>query len=597
MGILEKAYRTYDGLAHLVGVIEEGKTPLPPISHIIANAQIEITIDMSGNFHTASVTTEETKKTIIPVTESSAGRSSGVAAHALSDNLSYLLPNNEQRYTTFMEQLQQWTSSEHSHCKAEAVLVYMKKGELLQNLIDTEIVKVNESGGFLKEKILGTEYEKCVVRWVVLGGDEKYQDACYKDISLFQAYISYYNTVLQQNPVALCVIKGEKLPIATNHPKGIVSASYGAKLLVSSDDNKGYVSYEVSQKAHNLLRYLIVNYGEFIGEMSFVWWNVENKNLPKLDQFDAFDEDEEDDASPQHTIKDYKERIRDTFSGYKNEFLVTDDVVIATFEAATTGRLSLTYYNEFKANDFFERIEKWYMSIAFIQGKKVVPKLKEIVRYAYGVDSGKYIEVHNKKILSEQMKSLLNCLVGGAAIPSNIVRALVVNASAPQRYQPGNYARVLYTACAVLRKYYNDKYQKEVYGMGLDLENKNRSYLFGRLLAICDKVEKSTYDFNESRETNAVRIQSTFANRPMTSFRVLENQLAPYYGKLKGGLAVYFKNMITEIFEDIDINDASLNKPLEDIYLLGYYHQRAILNRKKEVTTMKVNEEETDDAE
>ena len=588
MSLLEKAYETYKNLEHIVGVTEEGKRPLPPISHIIANAQIEVTIDIDGNFHEATITDNETKKTIIPVTESSAGRSSGIAPHALSDNLTYITNINIERHRAFLEQLEKWVNSEHSHKKAQAIFNYIKSDCLLKDLQTKNILKLDENGKFVKEKILATEYEKCIVRWVVIGNNGVDKDACYEDKSLFDSYINYYNSILKENGTALCVISGKVQPITINHPKGIVAIAYGAKLLISSDTNKGFVSYEVSQKAHNTLRYLISNYGISIGDMSFVWWNTKNKDLPKFDRFD----DEFDNETEDFSITDYKKIIRDTFTGYKNKFEAKDNIVIATFEAATTGRLSVTYYNELKANDYFDRLDKWYSSIAFVQENKYAPKFRQIITYAYGTDTGKYIEIHNKKILSEHTKVLLNCMINGQAIPLNIVRALVVNASSPLKYSSSNYNRVLYTACAVLRKYKNDKYKREEYKMALDEKNTNRSYLFGRLLAICDKVESSTYKFGEERETNATRIQTTFCNRPMTSFKILENQLIPYYGKLKGGLPSYFKNMITEILQNIDPNDMKINKPLEDVYLLGYYHQRAKLNQKKSI---KLQEENTND--
>lgn len=175
MSLLEKAYETYKNLENIVGVCEEGKTSLPPISHIITNAQIEVTIDIYGKFHGDTITDKETQKTIIPVTESSAGRSSGIAPHALSDNLTYITNINIERHIAFLEQLEKWVNSEHSHKKAQAVFEYIKSGSLLKDLQSKNILKLDENGKFTKGNILSTEYEKCIVRWVVIGdnGDAK----------------------------------------------------------------------------------------------------------------------------------------------------------------------------------------------------------------------------------------------------------------------------------------------------------------------------------------------------------------------------------------------------------------------------------------
>ena len=82
MSLLQRAIETYDFMNQnkSVGVYDLGKEPLAPISHIIAKGQISITIDEKGSFITASKCDE---KIIIPVSEESAGRSSGIRAHAL----------------------------------------------------------------------------------------------------------------------------------------------------------------------------------------------------------------------------------------------------------------------------------------------------------------------------------------------------------------------------------------------------------------------------------------------------------------------------------------------------------------------------------
>ena len=119
--------------------------------------------------------------------------------------------------------------------------------------------------------------------------------------------------------------------------------------------------------------------------------------------------------------------------------------------------------------------------------------------------------------------------------------------------------------------------------MSLDVNNTDRSYLFGRLLALAEKIEKSTYSGAEmGRETNAIRLQSAFVQHPMHIWAIIEGQLNPYYAKLEAGLREYYKNIVTEIMVKVEEEDySSLNKGLDDIYLMGYYLQRKELNTKK----------------
>lgn len=119
--------------------------------------------------------------------------------------------------------------------------------------------------------------------------------------------------------------------------------------------------------------------------------------------------------------------------------------------------------------------------------------------------------------------------------------------------------------------------------MKLDLENHDRSYLFGRLLAVCESVERMTYDKGEARDPNAIRLQSAYVNHPMQTWKILEGLLNPYFQKLKPGTREYFRRLIAEIVSAFEEEDTQrLNQELKEGYLLGYYLQRAELNRKKE---------------
>ena len=78
--------------------------------------------------------------------------------------------------------------------------------------------------------------------------------------------------------------------------------------------------------------------------------------------------------------------------------------------------------------------------------------------------------------------------------------------------------------------------------MALDKNCSDRSYLFGRLLAITDAVENSAYNTSEDRrETNDLRMQKAFALRPMSTWRLLEEKLEPYYKQLNPRLRQYYR--------------------------------------------------------
>ena len=53
MGLLQKAVETYDAHSNLVGKEREGHQVLAPVGHIIAQADLEITLEPDGSFSSA----------------------------------------------------------------------------------------------------------------------------------------------------------------------------------------------------------------------------------------------------------------------------------------------------------------------------------------------------------------------------------------------------------------------------------------------------------------------------------------------------------------------------------------------------------------
>ena len=131
--------------------------------------------------------------------------------------------------------------------------------------------------------------------------------------------------------------------------------------------------------------------------------------------------------------------------------------------------------------------------------------------------------------------------------------------------------------------------------MSLDVNKRDRSYQYGRLLAVMEGVERSVYrKTGESRETNAIRMQSVFVKRPAYASRIVIEQLKnSYYPKLDEGIRVYYDKMISQIMDVIsEFGDEEFNKPLTETYILGYYLQQNSLYSKKENDEEEVKENE-----
>lgn len=114
MGLFQKACETFDTFQDMVGKQIEGQEPLAPCSHSVIRADLEITIDQDGRFVAARAVDKKEPKIIIPVTEESAGRTSGIYAHPLCDQIKYIAPYDEQRHSQYVDGLKSWANSEFS---------------------------------------------------------------------------------------------------------------------------------------------------------------------------------------------------------------------------------------------------------------------------------------------------------------------------------------------------------------------------------------------------------------------------------------------------------------------------------------------------
>ncbi len=607
MSWMTMLYQTYENNVAMIGKSVDEKQPLSLLAHMSANAQIEITLNNEGDFLKASEIDKKNSKTLIPVTEKSAGRSSGIAPHPLCDTLSYIAgdfvdysknKNDKNKFDKYFLQLELWTNSDLSHPKVKAVYNYISKKCMISDLIKSGIIECNENGEINNKKISGQDYEKCLVRFIINSSIDDLNSGTWQDSSLMVKYSEYYSSI-QEGERDVCYLKGKEDVISVNHPKGIIASDYGAKL-ISANDTSNFtfrgrflnseeactVSYEATQKAHNALTWIAARQGYNVGNTkrrTFICWNPKGKEVPDLENpFGAIDDMEEASNTEEH----YKRKLVDALKGYRLVLDDNDDIVIIALDAATTGRLSITYYNELKSSDFLDRLKLWYENCCwyfkkFNQDKKPFlkvehPSNKQIVEYSFGTQQKEYIEV-NDRVMKEQVQRILNCILNSQSVPRDIIHAITIKASTPLSYSRGNRERILSTACALIRKYYFSKGVK--IKMKLDLEEKDRSYLFGRLLAVFEKVERSTFTSEEGREPNAIRFQSAFVNHPMHTWLVIEEKLNPYFQKLKPGSRKYYKDLISAITLNILEKDKSiLNTSLDEKYLIGYYLQRMELN-------------------
>ena len=594
MGLLQKAVETYDAHSDLIGKTREGHQPLAPIGHIVTSAAIEITLDERGHLVNIEKVDEKASKIIIPVTEASSGRTSGGAKnrpHPLCEKLEYISGQKGNSVDCYLEQLQSWISSPFSHSMLLPIFEYVQKQTILSDL--------SEYG-------LGGVSGKGLVCWRVIGVGEE-SGPCWTNQNLFRSFTDWYESFRAKNDPKknLCMITGETSYLAKQHLKGIIPANGNAKLLSSNDTTNftyrgrftndvqaATVSYEASQKAHNVLRWLAVEQGVKFGSRTFLCWNPKGKEVPRASM--PFLSNSVICTNP----TDYRQELLNTLKGWRSNLPETTSVVIAAFDAATSGRLALTYYGELLSSDFLQRLHDWDRACCWWGWNPEThqynavqsPSVYQIANYAFGAQQKEGQIVADDKIMGQQTQQLISCRVDKALFPTDVKQALVNRASMPQAFDYSIYQKLLGVACAVVRKYHHD-YMKEDLTMTLEENRKDRSYQFGRLLAVLEKVERDTYETDDKREPCAIRLQSNFVQHPLHAAKNIESQLErAYFPQLKPSSRTFYKRLIGEIMERISkFPDYEWNRSLGDTYLIGYYLQRNELYKK---TQSESNEQE-----
>lgn len=631
MSWIEKLYQTYENNPGDIANPNDA-TPLLPLFHTTQNAQLHVVLDSEGKkLVAASVVTKDDAPTIIPATEKSAGRTGAkIAPHALFDTLQYVAgdyleyggnPNkkkNEAGFKPYIEALQRWAESSGNR-KVQAVHTYLKERRLVKDLIEKKVL-VQGANGMLAVEWTGPAEEAPPIFKVMKQANKKGQFEAFvrfsveipgdnppelwKDTKLRESWASYYATL--QSRSDLCMVTGKITNVALNHPKNIRYSGDGAKL-VSSNDTKGYtylgrftsdaeaccIGIEVTQKAHSALRWLIERQGRRDGNQAVVAWAVSGVDVPDplADTFSFVLGGAQ--TPPQktgYTAQEVSTALSLKMAGYSEKLKSTDAVVVLGLDSATPGRMAISYYRELTGSEFLERIESWHTGCCWQQyfGKDKIffgaPAPRDIAEVAYGrrIDD---------KLRKATVERLLPCIVDGAPIPRDLVESCVSRASNRNGMDYWECEKSLGIACALFRYHHKERR----YQMALERERKNRDYLYGRLLALAEHLEgRALYVGGEMRATNAEKLMQRFAERPQSTWLILETGLTPYKVRLSAKRSGFLRAMMQEmddVIASFDTDDFVSDRRLTGEFLLGYHCQRAALRPDQHSATVEAEDE------
>lgn len=619
MSWLLHLYETYESNLDRVGEVEkkynDREYTLLPVSHTTQNAHIEVEVTEDGEFHSAFIIDKNDASTLIPCTEESASRAgSKIAPYPLHDKLSYVAGDfvayggqikKEEPFTYFIKQLEGWAQSPYAVPKVRSIYNYLRKGQLIKDLILAKILCVDADNKLIEKwdkKYESLYPEKPLIFSTVTGGQEsafirfnvyspkEISTKVWKDREMYDSFIKYYEDLL--GDVDICYVTGKRLPSTDKHANKIRNAADKAKL-ISANDTSGFtfrgrfsqsnevasISYEVSQKAHNALKWLINRQAKVIDQRAFLVWGNDMLDIahPTEDTYSI-------DPTPvtvvqrkSFTNQEFANEVSKALDGYRNDISSKSQVNIMILDSATTGRMAVLYYRHIDKELYLDRLVKWHSTCVWLhryrkneQGEFVhfygAPATKDIAFAAYGSRA-------NEKIVKGLMERMLPCIVDDLKIPQDIVTSAYQRASNPVSMEKWEWEKTLSITCALINR-------QEGFKLALDTENNDRDYLFGRLLAVADVLERSALGREETRASNAIRYMNAFSRHPARTWMTIQQSLQPYQARL-GTKASYWSKIIDEVASRIKIEDFN-NKPLSGKYLLGFYSQRHELYQKRE---------------
>lgn len=383
--------------------------------------------------------------------------------------------------------------------------------------------------------------------------------------------------------------------------------------LISSNDSKGFtyrgrfeqpsqavqIGYDVSQKAHNALRWLIQRQGYRSDTRNFITFGVESPGdvepfdgtkdiIDNQNQLESFFEVKE--VKKDHNALVIAEQVQQAFQGKKHNFEIAGikNIIVMTVDAATTGRLAIVYYQEFDSKIFLDRLAHWHKTCMWYQNY-YSPVSNKVINYigtpsTYHIVEAVYGERADEKVKKELYTRLLPCIVDKVVIPKDVVRTIYNRVKNPMSFNnkdlsnpTGKWQQTLNIACALIKKLY----EKEDIDMTLDLDNNSRDYLFGRLLGVAEVFEANELkQKNDQRATNAMRYFNAFTQHPARVWMTIQKQLHPY--KVRPSKFGYrYINLLNEIEDKIKLEDMN-NNALGPLFLLGYSSQIRNLYTKQE---------------
>ncbi|MDD7363374.1 MAG: type I-C CRISPR-associated protein Cas8c/Csd1 [Firmicutes bacterium] len=580
---------------------------------------------------------------IFPVTEDSVARSSGVAPHPLVDSIPYVIQDGGKKSIAYMEQLESWLAYEnnqyvriiHDFLKRDDVYDQIVRKIQGQNEAKTEEENTGQSNN--------VDFKKAFMTFKIAKSGDKKEVAVSENKELQEAYRKFVEFQNHENPEKkqiICDLSGEEDYLCIKHRPLMATARLISQITANDENYWGRFSKadqsirigtETSQKIHLMAKYLLSgkNTSRWLGEQAYVvsWFSddIQNNSECHTTKSVEVEKGKKEEKKKKYLSKEVqknpkKEKIQyisdeetnEIVKSFTNGKILFSDKAryyIAVFDKISNGRVAAKYFKELNVSTLKRNLAQWQKKYHWFgykkekRNKELTPSPLRMVRAAYGVEIGDgqsaKLEVKKPSFLKTQYQAIVSAIVEGRDMPENIVAMLETNIRNRHRYKE-MWTEVKFCALASLKE------KEGIDSPMLDRENTDRSYLFGRLLALFERMEATTLDDDSERITNAEKMWTSYTNHPATIMMRLRNLIKPYEKKLKldeSKRGIYYKlirdieEVTNLLHEQYDIQSSEVNRPLDYGFIFGYEGQMRDIFTKKESEEDKdiVESEVTDD--
>lgn len=562
-----------------------------------------------------------------PVTEDSVARSSGVAPHPLVDSASYVIQDEGKRSAAYMEQMENWLAYDDND------FVRIIHDFLIQpGILDAVKQKVKDSEEDEAEKqkknAVAIDFEKVFFTFSVENYDGLKNISVSENSDLqarYKAYVEFQNANDPSKERITCNLSGKQDYLCIKHQPLMGTARLVSQITANDENWRGRftmadqnikLGMETSQKIHLMAKYLLS--GEetrrWLGEQANMvsWFSDDLSNAVAFDPSKSAEMPagifeklmaEQKGKSDAPAIADVMtENIVKSFTNGKRLFSDDATYYIAIFDKISNGRVATKYFRALSASRLKENLVAWQEKYHWRgyskenRDKVFTPSPRRLVLAAYGVERDGFLEISKKDFLKNQYQNILTALVEGRSIPENFEKALTVNIRHRQNYDH-TWMEVKFCALAVLKDKGGFK------DAMLNRENTDRSYLFGRLLALFERMEAGTFGEKEERSTNAEKMWTSYTNHPATMMMRLRNLLKPYERKMatsEQNRGLYFKlsrdisEVTNMLHNNYDMDSAEVNRPLDYGFIFGYEAQMRDIFTKRNKEKEEAKEEDHD---